>query len=174
MEKQLTELTSKVKALKFRLNKTMEVMAAKDRLALERQRESIVNIELKENIEEKKFAKDESEEQVAEWGRACEEDFTKTNENIRRLTQQIKEIGLHEEEVNSIQEHKRALQFEREILEQKAEFEKTKQEEIQAKTTSAAKLPKHGRSRNLTAKSKRGFHSGENSNPRLIRRICLY
>lgn len=66
----------------------------------------------------------------------------------QRRPQQIKEIDLHEEEVKSIQEHKKALQFEREILEQKAEFEKNKQEECQVnqnKKTSAvgaAKLPK--------------------------------
>ena len=153
MEKQQTELASKVKALKFRLNKTEEVMAAQDRLASVRQRESIVNIskiviELKENIEEKKFAKGETEEQVAQWSRACEEDLTKTDETLRRLTQQIKEIDLHEEDVKSIQEHKKALQFEREILEQKAEFEKTKQEEGQVNqnkkppAVGAAKLPK--------------------------------
>lgn len=84
MEKQLTELTSKVKALKFRLNKPEEVMAAQDRLASERQRESIVNIskiviELKENIEEKKFAKGETEEQVTQWSK---EDLNKLKKSI--------------------------------------------------------------------------------------------
>ena len=84
MEKQLTELASKVKALKFRLNKPEEVMAAQDRLASERQRESIVNIskiviELKENIEEKKFAKGETEEQVAQWSK---EDLNKLKKSI--------------------------------------------------------------------------------------------
>ena len=84
MEKQLTELASKVKALKFRLNKPEEVMAAQDRLASERQRESIVNIskiviELKENIEEKKFAKGETEEQVTQWSK---EDLNKLKKSI--------------------------------------------------------------------------------------------
>ena len=84
MEKQLTELASKVKALKFRLNKPEEVMAAQDRLASERQRESIVNIskiviELKENIEEKKIAKGETEEQVTQWSK---EDLNKLKKSI--------------------------------------------------------------------------------------------
>jgi hypothetical protein len=70
MDKQLNELASKVKALRFRQGKTEEIMAKQDRQASERQRESIDNvtkaiINLKETIEENKFSKGESEEDVA-------------------------------------------------------------------------------------------------------------
>ncbi len=97
MEKQLAELASKVKALRFRVSKTDEVLYRNDREACERQRASIVSsskvvIELKENLEEKKFSKGETEEQVAEWGREIEQDLAKTDDYIRKLTQKIKEV----------------------------------------------------------------------------------
>ncbi len=66
MDKLLNELASKAKALRFRQGKTKEIMAKQDRQASERQRESIMNIakainDLKEIIEEKKFAKSEGQ-----------------------------------------------------------------------------------------------------------------
>ena len=66
VEKQLTDLGNKIKTLKFRLSKTDEVIAKRDRQALERHKASITTIveavdELKDTIEEKKFAKGESE-----------------------------------------------------------------------------------------------------------------
>ena len=62
MEKQLSELASKVKALRFRLSKTDEAIAKDDREACKRQKDSISNISkliinLKESIEEKSFRK---------------------------------------------------------------------------------------------------------------------
>ncbi len=61
-----------------------------ERQACYRHRASIVSslnvaIELKENFEEKKFSKRESEEQVAEWGKEIEQDLTKTDDYIRKL-----------------------------------------------------------------------------------------
>ena len=59
MERQISELSSKIKTLKFRRSKTSEILKKRDRQASERQKESIINIskavnELKETIEEKK------------------------------------------------------------------------------------------------------------------------
>ena len=44
VEKQLTDLGNKIKTLKFRLSKTDEVIAKRDRQALERHKASITTI----------------------------------------------------------------------------------------------------------------------------------
>ena len=155
MDKLLNELASKAKALRFRQGKTKEIMAKQDRQASERQRESIMNIakainDLKETIEEKKFAKSESEDDVAKWAKEYEDELANADENIRRLAEQIKEINWREQAEKAAQEHRKNLAFNRELLEQKAEFEKERQKEKaseaenseQSKQTSAAKLPK--------------------------------
>ena len=61
MEKQMSELSNKVKTLSFRKSKTSEVLKKRDRQGCEQQKQSIINIsksvnELKETIKEKKFA----------------------------------------------------------------------------------------------------------------------
>ena len=149
MDKLLNDLASKVKALRFRQGKTEEVLAKHDREASERQRESIVNVAiaintLKEAIEEKKFGKGESEEDVAAWAKDFEGELAKADENVRRLVQEIKEIDRREQDEKAAREHKKNLAFKRELLEQKAEFEKERETEVseQCKQTSAAKLPK--------------------------------
>ena len=67
----MSELSNKVKTLSFRRSKTNEVLKKRDRQACERQKQSIINIskavnELKETIEEKKFAKGEDDATVSE------------------------------------------------------------------------------------------------------------
>lgn len=101
------ELVSKVKALRFRVSKTDEVLDKNEREACERQKASILSIskiviEQKESIEEKKFSKSETEEQVAEWGTTFEQDLAKTDDCVRKLTQRIKEIDLREGEAKII------------------------------------------------------------------------
>ena len=70
MEKMISELNGKLKALSFRTNKTDEIIAKGDKEALERHQASVANITeavstQKESIEEKKFSKGESEEEVS-------------------------------------------------------------------------------------------------------------
>ena len=150
MDKQLKELASKVKALRFRQGKTEEIIAKYDRQASERQRESIANVakavnSLKESIEEKKFSKGESEDDVAKWAQEFEEELARADESIRRLTEQIKEVDRREQDDKAVEEHKKNLGFNRELLEQKAAFEKGKANEAeseQCKQSSTAKLPK--------------------------------
>ena len=65
----MSELSNKVKTLSFRRSKTSEVLKKRDGQACERQKQSIINIskavnELKETIEEKKFAKGEDDATV--------------------------------------------------------------------------------------------------------------
>ena len=62
MERQMAELSSKIKTLNFRRTKTSEILGKQDRRASERQKQSIINIskavnELKEIIEEKNLRK---------------------------------------------------------------------------------------------------------------------
>ncbi len=79
-----------------------------------------------------------------------EDELANADENIRRLAEQIKEIDWREQTEKAAQEHQKNLAFNRELLEQKAEFgkehEKEKASEAenseQCKQTSAAKLPK--------------------------------
>ena len=71
MEKQLSDLNEKVNTLNFRINKTNEILGKNDRLAAERQKTSLENTteavnSLKETIEEKKFGKGETEEDIKE------------------------------------------------------------------------------------------------------------
>ena len=78
MEKMISELNGKLKALSFRTNKTDEIIAKSDKEALERHQASITNITeavstQKESIKEKKFSKGESEEEVSVWGAKAEE-----------------------------------------------------------------------------------------------------
>lgn len=152
MDKQLKELVNKVKALHFRQGKTEAILAKHDREASERQLESIVSVakavnSLKESIEEKKFAKGESEEDIAKWAEEYENELAEADDNVRRLAQQIKEIDRREQDEKAVEEHKKNLAFERELLEQKAEFEKREEgkaseaENEQCKQSSA-KLPK--------------------------------
>ena len=150
MEKQLSELASKVKALRFRLSKTDEAIAKDDREACKRQKDSLSNIsklviDLKESIEEKKFSKGESEEQIAEWGAEFEAQLEKTDACLRKLTQRIKEIDLREEEAKNVMTHKQNMMFEQELLEQKAAYESKLKDEGHANQNnklSGAKLPK--------------------------------
>ena len=148
MEKLQSELAGKVKALKFRINKTKEVMEKGDRQATERQCESITNIAgaintLKETLEEKKFSKGESDEQVAEWSEAYEQELATADENVRILAQRINQMDLREKDDKAAHDHGKNLQFELALLEQKAQFEKAKAtEHSEQQQTSAAKLPK--------------------------------
>ena len=153
MERQISELSSKIKTLKFRRSKTSEILKQRDRQASERQKESIINIskavnELKETIEEKKFAKGEDDEAVSEWSKQYESELEEADEDITTLDQQIKEIDNNERERKTTYEHEKNLAFELELFERKAKFqeelEKSKQGEDNehSKPTSGAKFPK--------------------------------
>ena len=70
MEKMISEPNGKLKALSFRTKKTDKIIAKGDKEALGRHQASIANITeavstQKESIDEKKFSKGESEEEVS-------------------------------------------------------------------------------------------------------------
>ncbi|CAB4034010.1 Hypothetical predicted protein, partial [Paramuricea clavata] len=138
MERQIAELSSKIKTLNFRRTKTSEILEKQDRQASERQKQSIINIskavnELKETIEEKKITKGEDEGAIAEWSKLYESELEKADQDIKLLDQQIKKMDDDEREAKTAYEHERKLAFELELFERKAKFqeelEKTKQDE---------------------------------------------
>ena len=146
MERQISELSGKIKTLKFRRSKTSEILKKRDRQASERQKESIINIskavnELKETIEEKKLAKGKDDRTVAEWSKQYESEVEEADEDITILDQQIKEIDSNERERKTAYEHEKNLAFELEFQE---ELKKSKQDEDNehSKPTFGAKLPK--------------------------------
>ena len=149
-EKQLAELEGKIKTLKFRLHKTDEVISKRDRQASERQLASIngtvtaVN-ELKESIEEKKFGKGESEEDVSQWSATIDEELQRADEESGKLRSQLKILDREERDKEMNEKHEITMKFERELLEQKAEFDKHREESkktSEQSSVTAAKLPK--------------------------------
>ena len=101
---------------------------------------------LKETIKEKKFAKGETAETVSTWNNKIEPHLEKADDSNKRIEQQLKDMDMREEEVKEAQRHQNNLKHERELWEQKSEFEKTHNMEKSTDTihnlNSAAKLPK--------------------------------
>lgn len=139
MDKLQNELAGKLKTLHYRQGKTDEVIAKRDRLVTERQKTSIVNIaeainSLKETIEEKKFGKGESEEDIATWAGEIDNELAMADESIRKLTQIIKECDLRDQDDEAAYKHEKNMLFEKQLLAQKAEFE----EKLEAKKANEA------------------------------------
>ena len=89
----ISELNGKLKTLRFRINKTDEIIDKHDKEVSERHQASIANITsavntLKESIEEKKFSKGETEEQVTEWGADAESMLAEADECTRKIAKQ--------------------------------------------------------------------------------------
>ena len=149
----MSELSNKVKTLSVRRSKSSEVLKKRDRQACERQKQSIINIskvvnELKETIEEKKFAKGEDDATVSEWSKIYESEIEKADQDIKLLEEHVKNMDVEAREQKMNYEHEKNAAFELELLERKAklqeELDKSKQVEDKqpSKSTSGAKLPK--------------------------------
>ena len=128
MEKQLTELNAKLKTLHFRVKKTDEIIERNDREAAERQKTSLDNItevvnELKETIEEKKFAKGEDEESVQEWATEIEKSLALADECKRKLSKLIAEFERELRDAETKREHRKLLELEDIKLEKRREAE---------------------------------------------------
>ena len=123
MEKQIALLGIKIKTLNFRIDRTEEIIGKRDRQAQERQLGSIATIvdamnSLKEEIEEKKFAKGEDEEDITSWSRDFEQHLEHADEVTRKIQSEIKTMDLQEQEEIAVEKHKKNMQFELERLEQ--------------------------------------------------------
>ena len=124
MEKMISELNGKLKTLRFRINKTVEIIDKHDKEASERHQASIANITsavntLKESIEEKNFSKGETEEQVTEWGADAESMRAEADECTRKIAKQIKHMNLAAQDADALQAHHKAIELEKQLTEQK-------------------------------------------------------
>ena len=153
-EKQIAELDTKVKIFYFKLHQTDEIVEKRERQSLERHQSSIASIvsvvdTLKSAVEEKKFTKGESEDTIKTWSGGIEQHFEKADQATKRVQSAIQAIDMEEQEKRAFESHKQQMEFEREILEQKAKFEKDREQQKlttqtteECKLSSAAKLPK--------------------------------
>ena len=93
-EKQIAELNTKVKLLYFKLNQTDEIVEKRERQSLERHQSSIANIAsavdtLKSAVEEKKFTKGESEDEIKTWSKEFEKHLEKADQATNRVQSEI-------------------------------------------------------------------------------------
>ena len=118
MEKMISELNGKLKALSFRTKKTDEIIAKGDKEALERHQASIANITeavstQKESIEEKKFGKGESEEEVSVRGAKADELLAEADECTRKIAKHLKSMIAAAEDAEALEAHTKAMQYEK-------------------------------------------------------------
>ena len=130
MEKLITELNRKLKALSFRTKKTDEITAKGDKEALERHQASIANITQavsakKEGIEEKKFSKEESEEEVPEWGAPAEKLLAEADESTQKIAKHLKSMIAAAQDAEALEAHTKAMEYEKLLMEQKLNQEQT-------------------------------------------------
>ncbi|XP_048580704.1 uncharacterized protein LOC116619237 isoform X2 [Nematostella vectensis] len=128
MEKLTKELEAKLKTLRFRVLKTNDVLT-KDKQALERHYNSITNginavSDIKEQLEEKKFAKGESEEEIGQWGESVEKELEDADSANAKLQAAIQYAQKEEEDKRCHESHLKQLKYQQELLQQKATFEK--------------------------------------------------
>jgi DNA repair exonuclease SbcCD ATPase subunit len=142
MEKKLSELTGKIKALNFAIGKSDEVIDSTKTEILTRQISSITNrIEaiqsLKEEIEEIKFTDGDSEENVRTWAEEIESKINAADEKVSEIRQRVNTIREKEkatadesERVAADIERQKQLEFERQKfeLQQVAKDEEHKRE----------------------------------------------
>lgn len=175
-EKQIAELDTNVKMLYFKLHQTDEIVEKWERQSLEHHQSSIASIvsavdTLKSAVEEKKYMKGESEDTIKTWSGGIKQHLEKADQATKRIRSAIQAIDMEEQEKRVFESHKQQMEFEREILEEKAKFEKDREQQKlttqtieECKSSSAAKLPKLSISK-FNGK-KNGSHSGENLPPK--------
>ena len=85
--------------------------------------------ELKSVIEEGEIGKVDSEDDIAAWSQGIERNLEKADETTRKLRSTIEAIDQEEQEREAEEKHKKNMVFERQLLEKRAEFDKTREEE---------------------------------------------
>ena len=125
-KKQLSELDAKLKTLTLRLKSTDGVIGKREKEAIERQRASIVALAgeidcLQGSIQEAKFAASESEENVELWSEEIESHLSVADENVAKLSKCLNNIETEVRDLERNQSHAKAMEMEKELLEQKME-----------------------------------------------------
>ena len=122
----MSKLDTKVKILYFKLNQTDEIVEKRERQSLERHQSLITSIvsavdTLKTAVEEKKFIKGGRDKNME---RRNPKPPREVDQATNRIQSAIQAIDMEEQEKKVLENHELQMEFEREILEQKAEFEK--------------------------------------------------
>ena len=155
IDDQNTEITAKLKALGFTLNKTDGVIAKENEEVSERQKTSITTMikvvnNLKESIEEQMFAKGQSDDQVRAWGEEVENRLAVADDKVVELTAHIQrmkadrreaedaheklerlkfqQLKFEQQQAHDKDERKQQLDFERQLLDQKLDYQKRLEE----------------------------------------------
>lgn len=68
--------------------------------------------------------KGESEDTIKTWSGGIKQHLEKADQATKRVQSAIQAIDMEEQEKRAFESHKQQMEFEREILEQKAKFEK--------------------------------------------------
>ena len=155
MEALLNEMDAKIQTLKFTLGKTQATIESLNVEAMKRHEDSLrqknrAADDLKENIEEKKFANKESEEAVGAWSQGIEKVLNDVDQQIVSLHRMIADMEKREQTAAKVEKekekiameeakHKKRMDQQRELIEQQMQFQEMQQ--TQAKST-ATKLPK--------------------------------
>ena len=90
MEQQLAEMTGKLWALRFTLNKTDNIITRENEEVSKWQKTSVTNMikivsNVKESIKEQKFAEGETDEQAKTWGKETENQLAEADDKAREL-----------------------------------------------------------------------------------------
>ena len=155
MEALLNEMDAKIQTLKFTLGKTQATIESQNVEAMKRHEDSLrqknrAADDLKENIEEKKFANKESEEAVGAWSQGIEKVLNDVDQQIVSLHRMIADVEKKEQTAAKVEKekeeiameeakHKKRMDQQRELIEQQMQFQEMQQ--TQAKST-ATKLRK--------------------------------
>lgn len=147
LEKKLSELTGKIKALNFAIKKSDEITDFTKTEILTRQISSITNRiqtvhTLKEEIEEIKFTNDESEENIRKWAAEIESKMSAADAKVNEIRQHLNKIKEAEraavektERAAADIERQKQLEFERRKFElEQAAKEEEREREMKHKT----------------------------------------
>ncbi|CAB3988632.1 Hypothetical predicted protein [Paramuricea clavata] len=134
MKKQLTEIDSKLKTLRLKLKQAEEIIAKRDREAVERHRVTILNLtkavkDLRSSIEELKFSAGESEETVTTWSREIAQELSCADKSCAELSKCAKVIDDGFKAAEEAKQQETVIGFEKQFIQQKLEAE-LKQKEL--------------------------------------------
>ena len=109
MKKMISELNGKLKALSFRTKKTDKIIARGDKASIANITEAVST--QNESIEEKKFSKGESEEEVSVWGAKAEELLAEAGECTRKIAKHLKSMIAAAQDAEALEAHTKAMSW---------------------------------------------------------------
>ena len=134
MEEQIAKLQTKLKLLNFTAKKTDSTIAKADIEVSERLCSSIKAMikavsDVKETIEEQKFKSGATVEIVSEWSDEIEQQIEFADEQVRKITNQIREINYEFKQAEDVKKRDAQLEFERAQVVLQQQHEKHERDE---------------------------------------------